>query len=310
MMKKTKKLITAALVLACGGLFGGAVGVSASNVSATTTWKTYTQSFTMDKGAKVLFDGENTGIRFTALMDSAEYQNLMALNSDTVKISFGVVVMPYDYVTADKALTEENLFGENKKYCFEDKATCDCSLTHVSSYESSKLYEDAEKYGQFWDEEYYSYFADMYKNGWDTSDSVVYVQKGVNKALEAFYDIFSPEGRTMVGSNDTSTGSFAILQTNFLQGEAMMMVNGGWLETEMSKNQSGEQVKDRDVRFMKTPVLSSIVETLENDFMSDRELSQVIDYIDGGKVGTVFKSIYSEVKWLGLNPGSISWPTD
>ncbi|MBQ8295424.1 MAG: hypothetical protein IJX87_03210 [Clostridia bacterium] len=146
-------------------------------------------------------------------------------------------------------------------------------------------YEGVEKYGKFWDEEYYSYFADMYENGWDTSESVIYVQKGVNKALEAFYDIIAPEGRTMPGSNDTSTGAFSILQTNFLQGEAMMMVNGGWLETEMSKNQSGEQVKDRDVRFMKMPVLSSIVETLEDNYMTDTQLSQVIDYIDGGETG-------------------------
>ncbi len=148
-MAKTKKLLTAAVFGASACLFGAAISFSVQPVSATSALDNYAQSFAMDKGAKILYDGENTGIRFTALMDSGDYDDLIELNSDTVTVKFGVIVMPYDYVTTGKELTPENIFGANgatKKYCFEDKQTCVCGLTHVSNYESPTLYEDEAKH--------------------------------------------------------------------------------------------------------------------------------------------------------------------
>lgn len=148
-MTKTKKTLFTTLL----GVSACVCGVAASaqpthTAKAESAISAYTQSFVMDNGAKILCDGENTGIRFTAMLDSEAYTSLIGLNSETVEVAFGMIVMPYDYVTADKQLTKENLFGANNaaaQYCFKDATECDCSLTHVSRYESEKLYEN-EKY--------------------------------------------------------------------------------------------------------------------------------------------------------------------
>lgn len=148
-MTKTKKMVFTTLL----GVSACVCGVAASaqpthTAKAESAISAYTQSFVMDNGAKILCDGENTGIRFTAMLDSEAYTSLIGLNSETVEVAFGMIVMPYDYVTADKQLTKENLFGANNaaaQYCFKDATECDCSLTHVSRYESEKLYEN-EKY--------------------------------------------------------------------------------------------------------------------------------------------------------------------
>ncbi len=62
--------------------------------------------------------------------------------------------------------------------------------------------------------------------------------------------------------------------------ECAMMVNGQWLENEV---QSYLMTKPQDLVMIKTPVISSIVNTLENKNMSDETLSAVIDAIDAGK---------------------------
>ena len=59
------------------------------------------------------------------------------------------------------------------------------------------------------------------------------------------------------------------------------MPNGDWFETEMSKTKEEDNVTDV-FTFMKTPVISSITEKLENKDMSDETLSAIIDAIDSG----------------------------
>ena len=62
--------------------------------------------------------------------------------------------------------------------------------------------------------------------------------------------------------------------------ESAMMVNGQWLENEV---QSYLLTKPQDLVMIKTPVISSLVKTLENKSMTDETLSAVIDAIDEGK---------------------------
>ncbi len=145
-MAKRKNLFVSLLIAMSVCFFAIAMFVATPKASAYASLDSYAQSFVMDKGAKVLLDGENTGLRFTATMDSDEYDDLVALNSSTVKVKFGVIILPYDYVTVNTALTEENLFGASKKYCFDDAKTCECGLIHISHYESSSLYEDNARY--------------------------------------------------------------------------------------------------------------------------------------------------------------------
>lgn len=148
-------------------------------------------------------------------------------------------------------------------------------------------YEGVDKYQAFWENEFYDYFEAMHtSNSWNTQGE--FVQPGVKKALTAFYNIIAPEGRTLYGSN---SNDFSVTQSNFLNGKAVMMCNGGWLETEIAKSDSEVQVKDRNIEFMKMPVLSAIVEKLENTEMSDEELSAIIDYIDAGEQGECSVSV-------------------
>ena len=58
-----------------------------------------------------------------------------------------------------------------------------------------------------------------------------------------------------------------------------MMCNGAWLVNEM-KNVNGEY---SDFRVMRTPVISTIVDNLEDTSMLDDTLSVIIDKIDAGK---------------------------
>ena len=61
--------------------------------------------------------------------------------------------------------------------------------------------------------------------------------------------------------------------------ECAMMVNGDWLQNEV---QSYLISKNQELVMIKPPMISSIVETLENKNMTDAELSAVIDAIDAG----------------------------
>ena len=61
--------------------------------------------------------------------------------------------------------------------------------------------------------------------------------------------------------------------------ECAMMVNGDWLENEV---QAYLIQKNQDLVMIRPPMISSIVETLENKNMTDAELSAIIDAIDSG----------------------------
>lgn len=76
--------------------------------------------------------------------------------------------------------------------------------------------------------------------------------------------------------------------------ESAMMVNGQWLENEV---QSYLLTKPQDLAMIKTPVISSIVKTLENKSMTDETLSAVIDAIDEGETSYsgVFDKDFSRI---------------
>ena len=62
--------------------------------------------------------------------------------------------------------------------------------------------------------------------------------------------------------------------------ECAMMVNGDWLHNEV---QSYLIQKNQELLMIKPPMISSIVETLDNKNMTDAQLSAVIDAIDAGE---------------------------
>lgn len=110
------------------------------------------------------------------------------------------------------------------------------------------------------------------------SKNILTTEDGRYKTLKVLDD--------MLNYNNVADGS--ILNDNitqqiaFLNGKAMMMVNGSWLGAEMLENGGGFDGTKFDM--MKTPVISSIIETLPNKSIStDAKLHEVIEEIDAGK---------------------------
>ena len=70
------------------------------------------EDFVMENGAAVRVDGENVnGLRFSAELSVDTYNSLKAQGA-----TFGMVIVPRDYITEGYELTATNLFGANAKY--------------------------------------------------------------------------------------------------------------------------------------------------------------------------------------------------
>ena len=68
--------------------------------------------FVMEEGAAVRVSGSTAnGLRFIAEMSEAVYSDFEARNA-----TYGMVIIPKDYITEGYELTAENLFGQNAKY--------------------------------------------------------------------------------------------------------------------------------------------------------------------------------------------------
>lgn len=97
---------------------------------------------------------------------------------------------------------------------------------------------------------------------------------GRYKALQVMEKILTP---STVHKQCTNT-NFTLVQSLFLNGQAAMTVNGAWL---LNENQS-----TADVSMMKTPVISSIVEVLEDTDMDDETLAAIVQQIDDGETSS------------------------
>ena len=85
--------------------------------------------------------------------------------------------------------------------------------------------------------------------------------KGKLEALEAFTQVFGP------GTNNSLKGSMSKnhteAQMSFLKGEAAMIINGSWLETEMLL----DLPKDFEMRMMRIPYLSTAKKDADGNFL-------------------------------------------
>lgn len=114
--------------------------------------------------------------------------------------------------------------------------------------------------------------------------SDIFKQTGRLRSLETIYSLIGvEEGKTENPFNYkyVNTESFTQVQTQFLLGNGLIMPNGDWLGTEM------KSLKEEGITsvsgLMKTPVISSIVEKLQDKSMTDELLREVIDAVDGGE---------------------------
>ena len=122
-------------------------------------------------------------------------------------------------------------------------------------------------------EEWYSYFR--------STDINVLKQTGRQRALEVISDWI--DFKTGYADSDSPGLEFIPAQTRLMEGKAAFYPCGSWIENEMDEFfVSGTA----PINFMRTPVISLIVETLEyrdgENYMSDAMLSAIIDAIDAG----------------------------
>lgn len=90
------------------------------------------------------------------------------------------------------------------------------------------------------------------------------------EAYKVLEDLLSPKGYTYTNCNSFT---HTTAQTYFLDGKAVMMPNGSWIENEMGGSGNA------NILPMKTPVLSALADKL--GIRSDKHLSLIVDYVDG-----------------------------
>ncbi len=107
-------------------------------------------------------------------------------------------------------------------------------------------------------------------DGTTPSKDVLLAKDGRYKALEVMEAVITPDTTHQQCTNT----NYTTVQTLFLEGQAAMTPNGSWLLNETGTN--------ANVNMMKVPVISTIVEKLEDKTMNDATLSQIIDEVDAG----------------------------
>lgn len=112
-------------------------------------------------------------------------------------------------------------------------------------------------------------------NGVTPSKDVFTAKDGRYKALKVLESLITP---TTVHDAHTDT-NFTNVQILYLDGEAVFMVNGSWLMNESTGSKS-------NFGMMKMPVISDIVEKLEDTAMSDETLAEIVGEVDEGKTSS------------------------
>lgn len=140
--------------------------------------------------------------------------------------------------------------------------------------------------------EYYDYYSGYYTDvegnrKFGTNEGEINGAKGRKVALDAASKILKLSNGYM--HKDAKAMSFEEAQIAFVgQGfgtnkkEAAFMINGDWLENEM---QSYLAAKPQDIKMMRAPVISEIIERLDT-VKTDIKLAEVVKAVDEGKTYT------------------------
>lgn len=137
--------------------------------------------------------------------------------------------------------------------------------------------------------EYYSSYVPLWFEQYEGPESMENFYNGLDPIGENSYNLYTYDGQVKAlevlqklvdeenGYQHPSSISapFTDMQSSFLLDQALFCVNGSWIETEM-----GENYANANIDYIKTPVVSSIIEKLDS-VNDDATLSAVIQYIDG-----------------------------
>ena len=158
----------------------------------------------------------------------------------------------------------------------------------------------------YWTEIFVTWWAQYqgvegYNNFWNGVDELgnrsadVFKQQGRLRSLETLESLIGVAANN--NHAEVNTLEFTTAQAKFLLGEGVMMPNGDWFENEMRETAADNPYK-YDITFMKTPIVSAIVETMDlwNEGNTgydeidatkkaeyDSKLAQIITAIDEGK---------------------------
>ena len=126
MNKKLKRNLGIIALSLIGGVAISAGALGMHKASAETAFDT--ASIRMIKGASVRYYSNATtdaesGIRFSAAIKSSEYEALEAMESETVKVSYGMLIAPYEYYgeNNEREFNAATVFGigGEKKYTWD-----------------------------------------------------------------------------------------------------------------------------------------------------------------------------------------------
>ncbi len=123
--------------------------------------------------------------------------------------------------------------------------------------------------------------------------SLIYQQQGRLKAMEVAYDLISlDQGFVLSNTAEIGTNNLNDYQKRFVDAKNKLALYpcGDWLMQEITDN-SGDNAVTSTIKFLKTPVISSIVDSTDGysangearlpNISDDATLSAVVDYVDG-----------------------------
>ncbi len=152
-------------------------------------------------------------------------------------------------------------------------------------------YDGIEGYKVFWsgimDDEYTSEVFNNNNNGGKTS-----VYRGRYESLKVIESLIGYDTGNSHGASADYIYSEA--QKEFLKGAGMIMPNGDWFDMEMSE-MGDVNPNNYEVTFMKTPVISTIVNKLDG-VKDDNALAFVVSQVDEGKDYQATKTAYDSAK--------------
>lgn len=114
----------------------------------------------------------------------------------------------------------------------------------------------------------------------DTYSNRIFDQKGREYALEVFEALLD-YGKGYVNPK-SFTEKFQIAQSLFIDGGALMHVNGDWFSSEMRDVMEKKGDSAPKIKMMRTPIISKLGEKLG---ITDTELSAVVSYVDAVGAG-------------------------
>ncbi|MBQ7913308.1 MAG: hypothetical protein IJ308_06185 [Clostridia bacterium] len=141
----------------------------------------------------------------------------------------------------------------------------------------ASTYDNVQGYNDFWNGQIDGeYTREIFNNNSDTA-----VYRGRYKSLKVIESLIGYGSGNYHGS--CANFKYLTAQKSFLDGEGVMMPNGDWFDVEMKEaGDAYKSTKNYDITFMKTPVISSIIEQC-NSIGNDDELATIVQYVDENK---------------------------